>query len=538
MKETGMKQFFPLFKNQHLVYKTITIILIGVSILFLYRIGHNAIVGLDYPNELLEPANVNLTNTLLNGNIPYDPENIVPYGEEPPINYEYPFLNSMFAAAFSYLTGGNTVAAHYLVTFLALLFTAFFLKNSKTTVGAAMGFLLLMFCHWRYGYINASPDSLGLFITIFTLYQACRPYSKHRPFICALGTVAAFYSKQYFAGICISIFIFMWLYSKKEALKYFVYCVVLLGASVILINAFWPLYWEYSVLCLFHGCFHGWGADGFMHLLDQFKYLGFIFAGLIAVGIFAIVQSYCNKKKISAEESNDLVKAEKKQLVTEGNALALFIIQIPVQILVLVFVGRNDGADLTYFLQLLIPSLVIVSLILMERIEFKKMKWMYACGYAGLALFTVYFGWNKLPMHELNAEDIANWERAYALMDEYQDDGDIQHTQETAYYAISRGDSVFLTGHDGDIAEWSYDDWKSNEMQQTLFPNFGKICEENLSYRSVIVDRIKNREMALVAVREGSGSFITADNLIISGLVPRIVITFNFSAILKLLIFQ
>ena len=520
-----MKTYWAKYKNEHILYKLLTFAIIAVIALFLLRVVKNTIVGLDYPNEILEPADVNFTNALLEGNNPYLRENIAKEGEEPPVNYEYPFLNNICAAAFSFITGGNTVAAHYLVSFIAMVGTAvlgavIIGRYSRTSVGAMAGFLLLLFCHWRYGYISASPDGFGLFVTMMTLYAASRPALKHRALRCALLTVACFYSKQYYAGVCVAIFIYFWCYSKKEALKYFAWCVVGLASSVAIITYAWPLYWDYSILCLMHGCFHGWSMDGVLNVLNQMKYLAFIFAGMLAVLAVALVKfiktGRAEKTDINTSGINNSGSRDESHDDKETNALLLFLIQIPVQIIILFFVGRNDGAYLTYFLQLLIPSLVIATLILMEQMVITKHEMIFIGCYGLLVAFTVYFGWTKLPMHMLTEEDVSNWERAYALIDEYREKGEIQHYIVTAYNAIENGDSVFLTGHDGDITEANYAEWREIPLQQMIFPDADEMYEENLSYREVIKDRIKNHELALV-IEQPEGGFIGADYLTASG---------------------
>lgn len=507
-----MKQYIETFKKENIVYKLVTLLIIAVIILFMGRVIKNTIVGLDYPNELLEPANVNLTNAILQGRVPYDKANLVVPGEqEPSINYEYPFLNSVVAAVFTLLFAGNTVLAHYFVSFVSMVGTAILgsimiNRYSRTTLGPTTAFLLLMFCHWRYGYISASPDGFGLFVTMLTLFIACTPNIKYRPLWCSIGTVAAFYTKQYYAAICISIFIYFFMYSKREAFKYFGWCVALLAASIALITWKWPLFWTYSILLLMHGCFQGWNSWGLLYLLEQVKYLAAVFVGLVVVLIFALWQ-ILNKR--GAQEKT----TRKEKLVKEGDVLPLFFFQLPVQMAALFVFGRNDGAYLTYFLQLLIPSIVMVVFLLMEKMEIQSYKRIFICAYSALALLSIYFGWSKLPMHMLTREDVANWEKAYALTDEYRENGDVYHSQATAYNAIKHNDSLMGTGHDGDINSRTYDELKGSKLQRELFPYAEDIFKENLLYRERLVDRIKNKEIAMVTAEWYGNIYVSTEQL-------------------------
>lgn len=519
-----MKQYIETFKKENIVYKLLTLLIIAVTILFLGRVIKNTIVGLDYPNELLEPANINLTNSILHGNVPYDKANLVVPGEqEPPINYEYPFLNSVVAALFSFVFWGNTVLAHYFVSFVSMIGTAILgsiiiYRKSRTTVGAAVGFLFLMFCHWRYGYISASPDGFGLFVAMLTLFLACNPGVRYRTLWCSIGTVAAFYTKQYYAAICISIFIYFLCYSRKEALKYFGWCVAFLAASMIIITWKWPLFWTYSVLLLMHGCFQGWNAYGFMYVFEQMKYLSAIFIGLFVVLAIALGLRLKNRN------NNAECTIKKDGIIQEGDSLALFLMQLPVQMIALFIFGRNDGAYLTYFLQLLIPSIVIVVFVLVEMMDIKKCNAVCVCGYGALVLLSIYFGWSKLPMHMLTNEEIANWERAYALIDEYRQKGDVYHFQATAYNAIKHNDSLMGTGHDGDISNATYEELMGSELQRMLFPNAQDVFEENLAYRDRLVKTINNQEASMVIAEWYGNIYIKNEQLEESGYVIKEII--------------
>lgn len=523
-----MKQYIETFKKENIIYKLLTLLIIAVIILFLGRVIKNTIVGLNYPNEMLEPSNVNLTNSILQGRVPYDKANLVVPGEqEPPINYEYPFLNSVVSAFFALLFAGNTVLAHYFVSFASMIGTAILgsiiiNRYSRTTIGPTAAFILLMFCHWRYGYISASPDGLGLFVAMLTLFITCTPRIKYRILWCGIGTVAAFYTKQYYAAVCISIFIYFFTYSKKEALKYFGYCVAILAASVALISWKWPLFWTYSVLLLMNGCFQGWDASGFIYVLEQFKYLSAIFIGMFLVLMVALFQAVKRKK---ANQDNGDINDKK---IMEENPLRLFILQIPVQILTLFIFGRNDGAYLTYFLQLLIPSLVITTFLIMEDMKIGGREALFTACYSALVVFTIYFGWTKLPMHMLTKFEIDNWEKAYGLVDEYRHKGEIIHFPGTAYNAMKNGDSVFATGHDGDIRQDTYEAWKNNEIQQLLFPDAKAVFEENLAYRDALIHKIEAHEIAMITSEKGWNSIITEEQLESCGYYPKETITLQF----------
>lgn len=501
------------FKKQPTIYKFLTAGILIYAVYFVVKITYNMILGLDFPNELLEPSNIQLTQAILDGKIPYAREALVELGQRPGVSYEYPFMTCLIAAGFSFILGGDVILSHYIVSLLSILGTgligALIVKRyAKTTVGPMFAFMLLMFCHWRYGYISAAPDDVGLFFSILTLYLATNEKIKNKPIWCAFGITVCFYTKQYFASIAISLFIFMCLYNLKDALKLFLYTVVLMLISGTLITIFWPLYWDYSVLLLIvYACRPNGSLSRILYVLEQFGYLAIVFSGLLAILVIAFIKKIRDRKK-------DIGPSEKRLRgihIKENDALALFIIQIPVQMLCLFVLGTNDGAFLTYFLQLWVPSVVIAAVTCIEQmlpdfnkqVGAEKMKTsakqlIIPAIYTFIVVVTIWFGKGKLPVHILNDSDLAEWEQAYSIVDEYRDDGQVVYAKTLAYKGKECGDDIYLTDHDGDIREGTYDIWKETPFQQELFPDAGEIFEENMAYREQLKEKARNHEIPLI----------------------------------------
>ncbi|MBR5766202.1 MAG: hypothetical protein IKX95_05405 [Lachnospiraceae bacterium] len=515
-------KYSDLFKNEKPVYKIFTVILILFSAYFVSWVFRGLLIGLDYPKEMFEQSNINLTNAFLSGRNPYLIANMTGPGQEPPIVYVYPFLNSLIASGLAFIMGGNAVLAQYILSFAVMIGTGLLgagivSRYSRSTIGPTLAFIMLMFCHWRYGYTGAAPDGMGLFITMLTLYMAVRPNVKYRALWCSIGIVLTFYTKQYFAAVCVSIFLYMWFYSKKEALKLFLCCVLFTAASIAVTAAFWPLYWDYTIVLMKYSsnavsgnsaAANGGGGSGFSYYFEQLSYLSRIFAGLYIAAAAALILRMKDRK--TAAETSE---------TKEGNADLLFGIQIPVQLLVLMYFGRHDGAYLTYFLQLLFPSVIIFSIILTERVNQNHAKNLYFCGYVLIALFSVYFGWRKLPMHLLSEDEKAVWKSAYKLMDEYREKGEIRNYYTTAFDGVKKGDSTFATGHDGHAYNKKYHErWSENKLDQKLFPHAGILFEEYAGYKEEVLKRIENGEYSLITYpADPYGYFIPKDLLIQSG---------------------
>lgn len=499
-----MKRYIKCFKKENLIYKIITIGLLAFVFLFFFKVINNSIEGLIYPKERYELVNVRFTQSFIDGNNPFFRREKVAYGTEPPVVYEYAFFNSLVCALVSLLIGGNTLIAHYIVSFLAMVGTgllgaALVGEKSKTTVGPTLCFVLLLFCHWRYGYISAAPDSMGLFLSVLVLYIATRDNFKYKELLCSLGVILIFYTKQYMVGICFSLFIYFLMVSRKSAIKFLVLCLILTPISVIVVTLFLPYYWEYSVLFLLLGSQGHPLIDGLKYVLEQFSYLSFIFAGMYIVAIVWIIKK-CPVKNENGEKNF-------------GGNSRLFLVNIVVQIILVAYFARNDGTYLTYFLQMLFPSVVIFSTIALENTEWSKIKWVNIIVCAACVLFTVYFGWHRLPMHSLSDEEKKDWQEAYSLLDENRDKGEIAHYFSTSIYGYYHGDSLFQTGHDGCLNERVYNRWNNSSTYKKLFPEVKFIMEEEFEYRDIILDRIKAHQMSVV-VRPSNDEWYVSEELL------------------------
>lgn len=482
-----------MYKEKHWTIKLITLAICLFIAFFLYMLISNVITGLRYPKELYELVNVNYTYEFLAGKNPFSRSSMVQPGELPPVAYSYPFFNSVIAIVISVFTGGDLFVAHYIVSILCIIGTGLMgalmvRRYARTTIGPSFAFLMLMICHWRYGYGTTGPDSLALFLTMVVIYIATNPKIKHKEIWCTIGFILIFYTKWYLVTICVSIFFYFFICSRKSAFKLLGLCVVLTGMSIILVTLSMPLLWDYSVFFLMASTLNTTGESRIGYVLEQVKYLSFILAGLYGAILTAIFKHIISKEKT-------------KKIFVENEPFALLIINCIVQIPAIMYFARNDGAYLTYLLQLICPSIILTAIIAIERMEYKK-AWLYRIGYGAVVLFTVYFGWFKLPMHMLTETEKSTWETAYSLMDEKRQEGEIFHYTTTAYEGYKKGDITFQTGHDS-VGSNKIKIWNDSELYRTLFPDAGKIHEEMEGYRKVSRDKISNQEASLVTIPGG-----------------------------------
>ncbi len=555
-------------REQHLIDQMMTIAMILFAVFFLCRCTSNMLTNLDYVREYREAADVQLTKAFLAGDNPYTLKSLDSSRTVPPVLYQYSFLNSAVAALFSFFCDGNVVLAHYLVALLsmilsgALVFKLLYERMSNTVIPVLCG-VLTLFCHWRFGYLSTTPNSLGVFLTLLTFSLALGRDSHLRTFLIALLTVLLFYTKLYYISVAASILIYKWMRNRKEALRYLVACIIVGLASVLLISLVWPLYFTYSVYFIngmglnfvprlfkvrpatlptvigqsmlpeaklfLAGTFN---SGPVLYVLKQFADVCIAFAPVMGMLVVGCLYRIIDAKSESAHGNADLKrekteKAEESEDVEEAHAstknlLRLSVIQVLVQGLWLCVLGRSNGTYLTYHLQLWMPYILITSCILFDEafVNWPK-KWnsdrISRMGKTALQILilgafvfaSLFFGYKKLPMHRMSAEEVRNWQQAEAYVVQYENQDqtknhnqNVYYVPELAYMGMKLGKNVYDNGHTAVASAKGLAKWENDLVGQYLFPYAGDIAKMHLRYQEQLRNQIENHELQLVTTDE------------------------------------
>ena len=471
-----------------------TMAVLAAALFFVVRIVYAGILALPYPKELLEPSNIVLTQTFMEDRSPYTQASLA--WEIPGVNYDYPFLNSLLAAAIAIVTRCGAVNAHFVISLGSILVSgligySILKKYAVTTVSPVFAAILFMFCHWRFGYISAAPDDLGLLLMLITTCTAVSPKVGNKPFWCALGITLCLYTKQYFVFVAVGIFIYMLTYSRKEAFKLFAWSVAINVAAAIAITVFWPLYWTKAFLLTYLGTALT-GNGGFATFIDQFGYLIVLFAALFVMitvsAAIALKKLYISKGKLTDIK------------IGENDAFALSAIQSVVMIVPLAILGRNDGAFISYFLQLWMPYISIVALISFERMRPEKHEYVYAGIYAAFILITIYFGITKLPLHILTEQERSDWQKAYQYVEEASEKGDVFYARPLAYISFEKDGRDCICGHDGEVSENTQEVLEYAGIDAGSLTYVNSLVEQNTGYRKKIYEKAENQKYALITL--------------------------------------
>lgn len=496
------------FSEQKLTYKFLTIAVAAAVIIFVCRIIYAGFIALPYPQELLEASNVALTNMFLNGKTPYS---VASLGYDVPgINYDYPFLSSLTAAAISAVTGCSAVTAHFVISLASIPgsgLIGFFVveRYSKTTVAPLLAAFLFMICHWRYGYISASPDDLGLLLMMLTLYGAASPVIRRKPLWCAIGITLCFYTKQYYVFVALPVFVYMLFYSRREAVRLFLITLGINIAVAVVITLEWPLYWMRAFAFTYIGAGMG-GGFKFSTFLSQLNYLLYSFAALFAVVAVSLFMTVRRRRMIT--RSGDKPRNNRRINIAENDTFALSVISSIVMIIPLSVIGRNDGALLSYYLQLWMHPVAVVAIICMEKMlpdesAIGIRDHAFFAAYAMVAAITIYFGFGRLPLHILTVDELANWQRAYEYTAKYGGYGDVFYSRALAYDGFARGSGDWMCGHEGEVDDEAVANIASSGVPPEIFPYTQALVEQNNAYRKSLVDKAADHEYALITFETG-----------------------------------
>lgn len=479
-------------KNRKLIfYNIIGIAVIIYAVILLYGMTAASLSEVSVPNEFQEVTNILLTQDLLNGINPYSLKEA--FGRDVPgLLYAYGPIYSLIVAPFARIFPEKLIFLHYLVSFLAMLMIAFLgawmvKEKTETLAAPAAAFVLLINCTWRYGYINAVPDTLGLFWMMLALFLETREKCRGRELWEIIVIILAFYTKIYMAYIAIPLFVYKLITDHRAAARFTIYGVVLMGAVSAVVTIMCPLYWTYTIYFL-HGPWNAQGGEPGYEML-QLRSLGGIFLFFFIVSLLAVLEQVKHRFK-------DVSKT-----------VLLLIVDLIVSIPVMHVLGANDGAWLSYYLQIQIPPLVMLSLIYIENkcIETSSVYRRYAWGAFLFVMlsFTILRTGQRLPYYYMEPEQKKLWDDVYGLIDEYTEKGEVYYSPILTYHAIDDHQYFYNSGYVGVANEDFYDEYLNTKWQQTLFPYAGKVMKKNLEYKRELEEKIRNGGYSLIAVIEG-----------------------------------
>lgn len=514
-------------KNKNLIFNIMAAGVIGYTILLLFRIILGTFQMGDCPNEYREAANIFMTKSIIDGQNIYSLD--VLNGENPGLIYLYGPLNSIIAAAISTVFPGNIVAIHYILAVVWMILGASLMarivyENTSTYFPASVAFLFTIYCNWRYGYVYASPDALGLFLLILFVFVLTRKEFNAKPYLAAFIAIAAFFTKQYFAVIAVTGFLYYLFLSKIGTLKYALTGIITSAVLFVYISVRYPLYWTYALYFV-----KGVGAGapsgdikGTAHNISQISYIGALFIFLLLFTFLHVIEIIIRIVKMDIiirflfkEKNRPLISVENdEQIKTE----ILFFIQMAVAAMILYYIGNNAGAFGSYYLQLFIPGIIVPGLVAANDIRLNLGKWNKSKSTilivlnAIMILYTINRAEPRLNIVHYSDVDRGLWLSAYDIIDMYRYE-DNWYNPLAEYVVMYDNGYIYNTGMPFVVSEKYLNKYNSDKLAQKLFPYAGQIMSKHLEYREEVRNKVLRGDYALVMYMEDQDKVFTRDEL-------------------------
>lgn len=513
--------------RRRLVLNIIAFAVILYTFFFFVSIFKTAITGCHIPNEYREPANFDLTLSFINGINPYAIDTL--NQDVPACVFQYgPLFSLLVAGVHFILPFMDIFVLHYVAAMICVLAAALMAaiiahEKTVTLLPPACVFLFTTACTWRYGYINAVPDTLGVTLLILIFFIETRSSLPGKEYFEAALSVALLYTKQYFVIIAFSLFVYKLITDKRAWIRLSVSGILMLTLSIVLVNMTCPLYFTYTVLIVHgvsgqsvaaaHPLFSSISlplvsasenaeqlpATGWAFEILQLKSLTGIFIFVFAGMLEGIVRAFIQK-------------------TPRFDSSRLFVIHSMVAFLALLFLGQNDGAWLSYYLQLLMPAVVIYAFISMEKEVLDKdlqtsLKWAYMMLMILMVMYTTYRVDSRLAYFEKSEAAFMEWDKAYRYCDAYASEGEILYRAPLGINALSGGRYLYDNGHEMAIHQRFLDEYNATAFYQRLFPYGGRLMEQHLKYRDMMKNKVLDGGYSLVMTTTTDGELVSVKDL-------------------------
>ena len=515
------------------IYFYFSIPLIIYAVYVICGIIFHTITDAGIPNEYRECANVLMTMEFIKGNNPYSLDAL--RGDLPPMIYLYGPLYSLVTAGLGAVLGllhipFDIVGIHYFITFLCIIISAAlaFKMVYDETGSFAFGlgaFAFLINCSWRYNYVNAVPDCMGLAIMMLILFILTKRKMRGSEILVAALTVLIFFTKQYYLLIAGTVTGFLFIFRGiKSTAKYLACLAGFFILTALLIQWQCPLFWTYT-LYLAKGPGVGVartvtrGAvkiSGTQYNIQQIMSLGGIFLMFFVTEAAGCI--YFLKSFIKEIPGHNIMKDGWELLLRKTGVStfdALMLMHMGVAGICLTYLGRNDGAWLSYYLELFMPALIMGALSLFDKLAKKatgrKMMVAFAVYFVIFMGFTAFRASGRLPVSPLSEEDHREWEAAEKLLD--QNPGDMYLYPHLAYYGINNDIYIYNTGQPFVVSEKFYKSYHKHPEKMEKYPYAEDIFTSHFAYREKIRDRVRNGEYSVVSYVEGTDEVFTREDL-------------------------
>ena len=201
----------------------------------------------------------------------------------------------------------------------------------------------------------------------------------------------------------------------------------------------------------------------------------------------------------------------------------LMLIHLAVSGICLTYLGRNDGAYLSYYLELFMPALIIGALLLLHRVFMMAERDELFPGKGKIAAslliiffilmvgFTAYRSTMRLPVSPLSEKDYEQWAAAEKTLDE--NPGDMYLYPLLSYYGIRHDIYVYNTGQPFVVSEKFYKSYHKHPDKMERYPYAENIFQAHFDFREKILEKVRRGDYSVVSYIEGTDEIFTHEDL-------------------------
>lgn len=467
--------------------KIIQILFIIIALAAIGMLWGRDIVRMYYfqiPNEIREGANVAVTQAFSQGINPY--RSLTDENGLPAVFYMYPVLNNLLGAVIVKITGLSSSLALLLLNFIWTLLTGLLLASvvkrlTNNSYLCTLAFLMGHYCTWRYTNVSAFPDGLGVFLMCLILYLCvCVKVTGKITALLSFLTVLCFYSKQYTVVVAFPVFLFLLLKGyKKQCGFYLLETAVLFVISALAVYLTMPYYFVETLLLVSGSADNEW-----KWAVTQFIKIGkLFFPAFLGILLWFFISVRSRKFKF------DYVW-----------------ISFGIMAVLLLYFGQNNGAHLSYYLQLWLPSVIILSMqafnVFADGMRRKWQKWIIYL----VAFFCAVYPAFSLNTPLLSKEQKGNWRKVMEIADSSEN---MLATSQMANYEILNNKYLYDYGQNQYIFRdemmnfWEKAD--KSKLIQTIFPGLNEFKQVHEGYRTQLLSQLENKEFDVLMLVEDVG---------------------------------
>lgn len=417
---------------------------------------HSQIVSHPVPLDLNEAAFPTVTATIASGESPYSFKN------QPARMSLYPVLYNIVVVPFS-LTFGNSLELHRAINGVFILACCLLLclvtKNAGGSILDSIAASAIFYAGLLFNSTPiASANGIGLLLFLTSIFIPWRYHFSNRSLLTALILgILAFYTKQYFVACLgyVALYLFIAV-SKKKAIVFGLFSLLLFIASLVVVNYFSPYYADNTIFAI--------KAAGSLVISNQNTWPQLLEFGRVYLTLLGIAGILAFHKiralgKIGRVDSKSGADKEPHKLVNLTDINAPLMSQTPDYlwvcfacslVVVLFSLGRNPGNYMTYLFQLMSPFLLAG---IFSRIShLPTLKWLTPL----LAIMAFYSSYAMLSRDF--SVDEKNWNRLRHLLSEakevyaptalvfeiMQNGGEVYQNGHTSYFPFAQSKPIFF----------------------------------------------------------------------------------------------